>query len=291
MPSPIWYLGSDLAQQAPNPASPSSIIRLVDVRKSFDGVQVLHGVSLDLKRGQTTVIIGPSGTGKSVLLKHIIGLLKPDRGQVYFEDQRIDHLSSSQLVAVRCKMGILFQMGALFDSMTVEQNVTFPLCEHTRMTLAERVQRCAAVLKVVGLSGIEKMMPADLSGGQQKRVALARAVVLEPQVVLYDEPTTGLDPIRADVINELIISLARRTGITSVAVTHDIASATKIADRMVMLYDGRIVADDEPQAFLQSPNDLVQRFIHGQADREDLERIRVAFESDHDATGRDRYEL
>jgi len=266
-------------------ANDAPIIRLCEVHKSFDGVDVLRGVSLDLRPGATTVILGPSGTGKSVLLKHIIGLLKPDQGEVYFKQFRIDRLDEKQLVEVRRRMGILFQMGALFDSMTVEQNVTFPLVEHTRMSPSDRADRCKRVLKIVGLQGIEKSMPADLSGGQRKRVALARAVVLEPQVVLYDEPTTGLDPIRADVINELIISLARRTGITSIVVTHDIASATKIADRMVMLYDGHIVADAEPKVFLEIKNELVQRFIHGQADREDIESIRAGFEPATDKTG------
>ena len=255
-----------------------TIIRLADVHKAFDRLVVLNGVSLELKRGQTTVIIGPSGTGKSVLLKHIIGLLKPDRGEVHFDGRRVDRLNEAELVEIRRRMGILFQMGALFDSMTVQQNVTFPLVEHTRLSPRQRTERCAAVLRQVGLDGIEDNMPAQLSGGQRKRVALARAVVLQPQVVLYDEPTTGLDPIRADLINELIISLARRTGITSVVVTHDMASAIKIADRIVMLYDGRIVADADAATFSNLNDDLVQRFIHGRADREELQRIRDGFE-------------
>ncbi|MDP6059397.1 MAG: ATP-binding cassette domain-containing protein [Pirellulaceae bacterium] len=264
------------------------IIRLVDVHKAFDRLNVLNGVSLDLYEGETTVIVGPSGTGKSVLLKHMIGLTRPDRGEVYFKNRRIDRLSEAQLVDVRCQMGMLFQTAALFDSMTVEENVTFPLVEHTKMTPAERLQRCEKVLKIVGLYGIGRSMPAQLSGGQRKRVALARAVVLEPQVVLYDEPTTGLDPIRADVINELIKNLAQRTGITSVVVTHDMASANKIADRMVMLYDGVVAADATPQAFGQSEEDMVQRFIHGRADRGDLELIRDGFEPAHRGSDRHR---
>jgi len=256
---------------------PQRIIRLANVHKAFDRLIVLNGVSLDLQRGQTTVIIGPSGVGKSVLLKHIIGLVRPDRGEVYFEDQRVDRMNEAQLVGIRRRMGILFQMGALFDSMTVEQNVTFPLVEHTKMSPSERTERCAAVLRQVGLDGIEASMPSQLSGGQRKRVGLARAVVLQPQVVLYDEPTTGLDPIRADLINELIISQARRTGITSVVVTHDMASATKIADRIVMLYDGKIIADADAATFTNLNDDIVQRFIHGRADREELRRIREGF--------------
>ena len=262
-------------------AAPTSngdpIIRLVGVHKSFGPLKVLEGVSLDLARGQATVIIGPSGTGKSVLLKHIVGLLEPDRGEIWFEDRRMDGVPEPDRLEVRKQIGLLFQMGALFDSLSVADNICFPLVQHTKMTAKERGDRCAEVLELVGLGGIEKKMPADLSGGQRKRVALARAIVLQPKVVLYDEPTTGLDPIRADVINELIVVLGRHLGITSVVVTHDMASADKIADRMVMLYDGRIVADGEPRAFHQSDNELVQRFIQGKADQEDLDRIREGF--------------
>lgn len=262
------------------PVQPAPLIRLVDVHKSFGSLVVLDGVSLDLLAGQTTVILGPSGTGKSVLLKHVIGLLRPDRGEIYFESHRVDRLEEARFVEVRRRMGMLFQMGALFDSMSVAENVTFPLVEHTRMSETRRAERCEQVLRMVGLDGIQKKMPADLSGGQRKRVALARAIVLEPRVVLYDEPTTGLDPIRADVINELIISLAGRMGITSIVVTHDMAAATKIADRMVMLYDGKVIADAAPRAFRQSDNAIVQRFIHGQAEADDLALIRAGFDAD-----------
>jgi len=255
-----------------------SLIRLVDLHVSFGSLDVLKGLSLELRTGQTTVIVGPSGTGKSVLLKQIVGLLKPDRGQVFFEGKRVDHLDEMAWISVRKKIGFLFQMGSLFDSMSVSQNICFPLYQHSDMTDSERRVRCDRVLRLVGLPGIESAMPASLSGGQRKRVALARAIVLEPQVMLYDEPTTGLDPIRADVINELIISLSRQMGITSVVVTHDMASADKIADRMVMLYDGSIIVDCETAAFHQSDNELVQRFIHGRADQEDLDRIRQAFD-------------
>lgn len=256
------------------------LVRLVGLHKSFGSLVVLDGVNLDLHAGQTTVILGPSGTGKSVLLKHIIGLLRPDRGEIYFESRRIDQLRESQWIEVRRRMGILFQMGALFDSMTVAENVVFPLVEHADMSAARRAERCEQVLRMVGLGGIQAKMPADLSGGQRKRVALARAIVLEPSVVLYDEPTTGLDPIRADVINELIVSLAKRTGITSIVVTHDMDSATKIADRMVMLYDGKVIADAHPHQFKQSDNEIVQRFIQGRAEQEDLELIRAGFDDE-----------
>ena len=266
---------------AQHPRAPSSghRIRLVNVSKSFGSLRVLDDISMDIEPGRSTVIIGPSGVGKSVLLKHIVGLLKPDRGEVWFGDQRVDTLRDSALVEIRKRIGYLFQMGALFDSMNVFENVTFPMVEHTHASPDERRQRCARVLAMVGLSGIERKMPGELSGGQRKRVALARAIVLEPELVLYDEPTTGLDPIRADVINELILNLGRQLGMTSIVVTHDMHSADRIADRMVMLYDGRIVADGEPAAFYKSDADLVQRFVRGQADQEDLDRIREGFEA------------
>ena len=254
------------------------LVRLVNLSKSFGDVRVLGGISLDLLRGQTTVVLGPSGTGKSVLIKHIVGLLRPDSGEVYFEDQRVDLMSEAELIEIRKKVGFLFQMGALFDSLNVGQNVAFPLVEHTQLTSSQRNDRVSRVLHMVGLSGMESKMPAELSGGQRKRVALARAIVLEPTMVLYDEPTTGLDPIRADLINELIIALSERLGITSVVVTHDMASAAKIADRMVLLYHGHIVCDGDPETFRQADNELVQRFVRGRADLVDLDLIRRGME-------------
>jgi phospholipid/cholesterol/gamma-HCH transport system ATP-binding protein len=259
------------------PAGPDTIVRLHEVSKSFGSLRVLHKISLEMERGKTTVVIGPSGTGKSVLLKHIVGLLKPDGGEVYFDGNRIDRMSEADLVDVRKQIGFLFQMSALFDSLDVGENVAFPLVEHTKLSASERADRVDRVLRLVGLAGLQPKMPADLSGGQRKRVALARAIVMEPCMVLYDEPTTGLDPIRADVINELIIALSKELGITSIVVTHDMSSATKIADRMLLLYDGRVVCDAEPQQFLRTENELVQRFVRGQADQSDLEQIRQGF--------------
>ena len=263
--------------------SPEPIARLIGVRKAFGSLRVLGdddgGLNLDLAKGQTTVIIGPSGTGKSVLLKHLVGLLRPDSGEVWFEGQRIDTLGEAELVESRTKMGFLFQMGALFDSMTVAQNIMFPLVQHTELSAAERTERCEKMLALVGLSGIESKMPAELSGGQRKRVALARAVVLEPDLVLYDEPTTGLDPIRSDVINELIVALRERLGVTGVVVTHDMASARKIADRIVMLHEGRFIADGDPASFDRTDNELVQRFVRGEAEPEELALIRAAGDS------------
>lgn len=254
------------------------LIRLVNLHKSFGSLRVLAGLSLELRKGDTTVIMGPSGTGKSVLLKHIAGLIKPDKGEVWFGPHRVDAMAEHDLIEVRSKIGFLFQMGALFDSMNVHDNICFPLVEHTKLTKSERNAKCKAVLAMVGLKDIEQKMPADLSGGQRKRVALARAVVLEPEVVLYDEPTTGLDPIRSDLINELIITLSQRLGITSVVVTHDMQSANKIADRMVMLYDGKVIADDAPEAFRRSNNEIVRRFIEGKADQDDLDSIHAGLD-------------
>lgn len=255
------------------------LTRVVNLHKAFGENKVLAGVDLEFMQGDTTVVLGPSGTGKSVLLKHIVGLLRPDQGEVYFHDQRVDQLKESELVAIRTRVGFLFQMGALFDSRTVYDNVEFPLVEHARMSKKERRDQAEKVLRMVGLPDVGQKMPGDLSGGQRKRVALARAIVLEPELMLYDEPTTGLDPITADLINELIVTLAEKLGVTSIAVTHDMASAKKIANRMVLLNDGKVIANALAAQFLVLDDDRVQRFIHGRADEEDLARIRDGFAS------------
>ncbi|MHC4992787.1 MAG: ABC transporter ATP-binding protein [Planctomycetota bacterium] len=252
------------------PDPPQPICRLLDVHKRFGQQHVLKGVGLDFPPGKVTVVLGPSGCGKSVLLKHLIGLVRPDSGTVWFDGERIDRLSESKLVPVRRQFGFLFQHGALFDSMTVGENVGFPLLEHTSLPAAERERRVHDMLAMVGLADTHEKMPASLSGGQRKRVALARAIVLQPRVILYDEPTTGLDPIRAEVINDLIIKLQRELRVTSVAVTHDLGSAFKIADRMVMLYDGRIVAEGTPDEIRHSSDPIVRHFLEGQATEEEL---------------------
>lgn len=261
-----------------DPRCGESLVRLVNVHKAFGALKVLRGVSLDFCRGHTTVVIGPSGTGKSVLLKHIVGLLQPDRGEVYFGEQRIDQLGERELVEIRTRIGFLFQMGGLFDSLDVGDNVEFPLVQHTRMKPDQRAERCDRVLRMVGLSGLQRKFPSQLSGGQRKRVALARAIVMEPLLVLYDEPTTGLDPIRSDLINELMIGLGRKLGITSLVVTHDMTSALKVADRMILLYEGRVCHDGTPRDFVTSDDPLVQRFIQGQADQRELSAIRSGLE-------------
>ncbi|MEM6258680.1 MAG: ABC transporter ATP-binding protein [Planctomycetota bacterium] len=255
------------------------IVAIKKLSKSFGSTHVLREIDLDIERGKITVIIGPSGTGKSVLLKHIVGLIQPDAGEVYFDNRRVDALGETALVEVRKRIGFLFQLGALFDSMTVGDNVAFPLVEHTKMDAAHREACVHRVLGLVGLEGYQDKNPAELSGGQQRRVALARAVVLQPCMVLYDEPTTGLDPVRADLINELILALTKTMGITSVVVTHDMASADKIADRMLLMHEGRVICDGTPQQVRQTDNTVVQRFINGQANTADLANIRRAFDS------------
>ncbi|MHC4415307.1 MAG: ABC transporter ATP-binding protein [Planctomycetota bacterium] len=248
----------------------SPIARLAGVRKWFEGHEVLCDVTLQFAAGRTTVVLGPSGCGKTVMLKHLVGLLRPDRGEVWFEDTRIDTLSESKLGPIRRQFGFLFQHGALFDSMSVRENVAFPLVEHTKLRAAQRDERVRDVLRMVEMTGSIDKMPVELSGGQRKRVALARAIVLEPKVLLYDEPTTGLDPIRAEVINQLIIKLQRELKITSIVVTHDLASAFQVADVMVMFYEGAVVMQGTPQELRQSTDPIVQRFLDGKARAEDL---------------------
>lgn len=265
---------ADIQTQARPPAADASsierpIVRLVNVCKSFGSQVVLDHFNLELPTSKTTVLLGPSGSGKSVMLKHIVGLLRPDSGEVYFQDQRVDQLSEKDLRDVRLQVGLVFQMGALFDSMTVEENLAFPMIEHTRLTPAERRARIAESLATVDLAGVENKLPSQLSGGQRKRVALARAIVLRPKVMLYDEPTTGLDPIRADGINELIIKLQRTMGVTGVVVTHDLASARKVGDRVVMLYNGRIIADGTYDELEHSANPHVSHFFAGQYEQEE----------------------
>lgn len=245
------------------------IIRLVGLHKSFPPQVVLEGVSLAVAPAKTTVIMGPSGCGKSVLLKHIVGLLRPDAGEVYFDEQRVDTLSERALAPIRLQIGLVFQMSALFDSLTIEDNIAFPLVEHTDLSREQRRLRVAEALRTVDLDGVQHKLPSELSGGQRKRVALARAIVLHPRVVLYDEPTTGLDPIRADGINELILKLRRTMNVTNIVVTHDLVSARKVADRVIMLLGGKIAADGTYDDLLRSPDPRVRHFLAGQYDRAD----------------------
>ena len=256
-------------------SEPKPIIRLRDVYKSFNGEVVLDGVDLDIFPGKTTVVIGPSGCGKTVLLKHIIGLLKPDRGRIFFADSEVSGMSERKLVEVRKRTGFVFQGSALFDSMTVAENVRFPLAEHGVGTPDQQKLRCEEVLALVGLSEVLEKYPEELSGGQKKRVALARAIALRPEVILYDEPTTGLDPIRADLINKMILKLQAALGTTAVVVTHDMNSAKKVGDRIVMLHKGHFIADTTPEKLDSVENEVVARFVQGEASKEELAELQA----------------
>ncbi len=247
------------------------IIELRNIHKSFGSLVVLKGIDLKIERGKTTVVLGESGTGKSVLLKIIVALLRPDRGRVFFENQDLTRLPERKLAEIRTKFGFLFQAGALFDSMTAAENVAFPLREHTNYDNAKIQEITQDRLRMVGLEQFGGRLPGQLSGGQKKRIALARAIALEPQVILYDEPTTGLDPVRADVIDELILKLKEDLHVTSIVVTHDMKSAFKVADRMLMLYHGNFIFDGTPDEIRQSKDERIQRFIAGEADPKELE--------------------
>jgi phospholipid/cholesterol/gamma-HCH transport system ATP-binding protein len=242
------------------------MIQIKDVHKSFRKNYVLRGVDLTINKGETIVIIGRSGCGKSVLLKLIMGLMKPDEGKIFIKGDDITSWNDNQLNKLRQKFGMLFQASALFDSMTVDENVGLGLREHTKLPEDEIQKKVKEKLKLVGLSEIEEKKPAELSGGMKKRVGLARAIAMDPEYVLYDEPTTGLDPIMADVINELIINLRNTLSITSIAVTHDIVSAYKIADRIAMLYEGKIVFLGTPEEVKNTDNPVVRQFIEGNAE-------------------------
>jgi len=259
------------------------IIVLKNLTKRFGKLVVLNDISLSFEKGKTTVIIGPSGCGKTVLIKHIIVLLRPGLGEVYFHEQRIDDLPESKLGKIRAQMGFLFQSGALFDSMTVSENIAFPIRQHQDIKDEDKLDEIVkSKLLLVGLDGYQDYFPAKLSGGQKKRVALARAIALNPEVILYDEPTTGLDPIRADVINELILKLRKELGITSVVVTHDMNSAYKIADRIIMLHNGKVLLDGNADTFTNSTLPVVQQFIKGETSEKDLQSLQVSFEDIRD---------
>jgi phospholipid/cholesterol/gamma-HCH transport system ATP-binding protein len=241
------------------------MIKIVDLHKSFGQNRVLRGVDLEIARGETMVIIGQSGSGKSVLLKHLMGILRPDRGEIWVDGLEITRLRDEEILRITRKFGMLFQAAALFDSMTVGANVAFGLERHTDHS-PEEVRRIAAEsLERVGLKGIENLMPYELSGGMKKRVGLARAIAYRPEIILYDEPSTGLDPIRADSINDLIIQTKRDLSATSVVITHDMVSSYKVADRIAMLYEGRIIETGTPAEIQASENPVVRQFIHGRA--------------------------
>ena len=239
------------------------MIRIRGVKKRLGSKQVLDGVDLEIRTGESIVVMGRSGSGKSVLLKNIVRLMTPDEGSIEVDGVEIIGLPEAELNEVRKKFGFLFQGAALFDSMTVAENVGLPLREHLRLHEREVRERVRERLEWVGLKGVEDMKPASLSGGMRKRVGLARAIAMDPAFVLYDEPTTGLDPIMADVIDQLIRTLQKRLGATSIVVTHDLTSAYKVADRLAMLHDGRIIYTGTPDEWRATTNPLIRQFIEG----------------------------
>lgn len=241
-------------------------IRAVSLYKSFGEKDVLHGINIEVRQGESMVVIGGSGSGKTVLIKCIIGLMRPDQGEIHVDGLEITSLDEKRMNEVRKKFGMLFQGGALFDSMTVWENVGFGLRQQTRLS-EEEIRRVASEkLALVGLKNVEDLMPAELSGGMRKRVSLARAIAMEPEILLYDEPTTGIDPIMADAINDLIVQMKEKLNVTSIAITHDMKSAYKIADRIAMLYQGKIIEVGTPGEIRNSSNPMVQQFIEGRSE-------------------------
>jgi phospholipid/cholesterol/gamma-HCH transport system ATP-binding protein len=241
------------------------MIKIIDLHKTFGPNKVLQGLNLEIGRGETMVVIGQSGSGKSVLLKLLMGILKPDKGEIWIDGLEISRLGGEEILRITRKFGMLFQAAALFDSMTVGENVAFGLERHTDHTPDEIRRIVVESLERVGLRGIEDLMPYELSGGMKKRVGLARAIAYRPEIILYDEPSTGLDPIRADAINDLIIQTKQDLCATSVVITHDMTSSYKVADRIAMLYEGRIIQTGTPAEIQASENPVVRQFIHGQA--------------------------
>jgi len=240
------------------------------LKKSFGTTRVLDGVSLEVRTGESIVIIGRSGGGKSILLKHLIGLLQPESGQVLIDQQPIVGMNERQLLKVRRKFGMLFQSAALFDSLTVAENISFVLRREGKLTLTEMSRKVDEALAMVDLSGTGDVKPAELSGGMRKRVGLARAIVYEPEIVLYDEPTTGLDPVVADSIDRLILRVCERLKVTTVVVTHDMRSARRLGQRILMLHEGRIYASGTPDEMFQSTDPIVRRFIDGVSDPKEI---------------------
>jgi phospholipid/cholesterol/gamma-HCH transport system ATP-binding protein len=246
------------------------MIEVRDLQKSFGAQKILNGVSLRIETGESVVIIGRSGGGKSVLLKHMIGLLQPDSGQVLIDGENIEPMNERELLRVRSKFGMLFQGAALFDSMTVAENVGFAFRRDKRMSREEIRRKVAEALEVVDLPGTENKKPSELSGGMRKRVGLARAIVYQPQIVLYDEPTTGLDPIVSDSIDRLILRVRDRYKVTSVVVTHDMRSARRVGQRILMLHDKKIYAAGTPDEIFNSADPILRQFIDGISDLKEL---------------------
>ncbi|SHK59675.1 phospholipid/cholesterol/gamma-HCH transport system ATP-binding protein [Selenomonas ruminantium] len=237
------------------------MIRLSHVSKIYDGNYALHDINMEIKTGETLAIIGGSGSGKSTLLQLLVGLIRPDEGEIYIGEREISRLSEKEMDKVRLHMGMVFQYSALFDSMTVGENVAFGLREHRHLPEKEIRRIVREKLELVGLPGVEAKMPGELSGGMKKRVSLARAIAIEPETIFYDEPSSGLDPLTTAKIDELIVDMQRKLGVTSVVVTHDMASACRIADRIAMVYEGELIAVDTVERFQQIQDERVQAFF------------------------------
>lgn len=240
-----------------------AIIELKDVHTSFNGILVHSGINLRINEGEIMSLIGSSGVGKSVLLKELIGILKPDKGEIIVMGKNIVPLKEEELTRIRRDIGILFQGSALFDSLSVYENIAYPLREHMNLTEKEIKEKVKEKLSLVGLEGIEEKMPDELSGGMKKRVGLARAIAVEPKIILYDEPTTGIDPITAEKINELILNLQNKLGITTIVVTHDLHCVKKVSDRMAMLFEGKIITEGTWDEFENSELKVIRDFIAG----------------------------
>ena len=237
------------------------MIKIKNICKEFNGKPALKNINMEIKDGETLAIIGGSGSGKSTLLRLMIGLIRPTSGELWIGDQEIAHLSDSELDKVRLRMGMVFQYSALFDSMTVGDNVAFGLREHTKLSEKEISKIVAEKLELVGLPGMENYMPGELSGGMKKRVSLARAIAFEPEIIFYDEPSSGLDPIMTAKIDELIVSTQKQLNVTSIVVTHDMVSACHIADRIAMIYEGELIAIDTVENFKKLQDERVQAFM------------------------------
>lgn len=244
------------------------MIRFENVTKRFGKREILKGVNLEIEKGKTTVIFGVSGGGKSTIIKHIVGLLKPDAGTITIDGIRVDNADETTLRSIRTKVGFLFQSGALFDSMNIRENVAFPMLEHQQLSPKELEYKIDEKLTMVGLDPkiVKSLYPEELSGGMRKRVGLARTLALEPEVILYDEPTSGLDPVTSDFITQMICRLREEIGMTSILISHDIAESFKAGDNYAMLFDGVIVESGDKESFRNSTNAVVQQFIHARSE-------------------------
>jgi phospholipid/cholesterol/gamma-HCH transport system ATP-binding protein len=260
----MFFSRSEPVDTGGSPPPPDDIIvQLRDIYKAFGETEVLRGVSLSVPRGSSSVVMGGSGSGKSVLIRHVVGLLAPDRGEVWVKGQRVDQARDDDLDSVRLSIGYLFQGGALFDSMTIEENMGFFLDRHTKLSKAEKRERTEEALDWVNLSHTIDQYPAELSGGQRKRAGLARAIILEPEILLYDEPTTGLDPVSVRVVSELIVRLRDERGISSIAITHDLLCAEIIADDVHFLFEGKIIASGTLEEVRRTEHLALEEFFFG----------------------------